>query len=59
MDTENDRIQRDITIAATAERVCKVLTLPEHVTQWFETAEPIEIDRRPGGEMILHGANGR
>ena len=60
MNLENDRIARDIMIAASAERVWEVLTLPEHVGTWFGTGTPIEIDLRPGGEMVLdHGTNGR
>jgi len=56
----NDRIERDVIIAATVERVWEVLTTPEHVGTWFGTGRPIEIDLRPGGEMVLdHGSNGR
>lgn len=54
-----DRIEREITIAATVERVWEVLTTPEHVGTWFGIGSPIAIDLRPGGEMVLnHGKNG-
>lgn len=60
MKTETDRIECDITIAATADRVWEVITSPEHVGTWFGTGKPIVIDLRPGGEMILdHGSNGQ
>ncbi len=56
----NDRIERDIMITATAQRVWEILTTPEHVGRWFGTGLPVAIDLRPGGEMVLdHGANGR
>jgi uncharacterized protein YndB with AHSA1/START domain len=57
---ETDRIEREVTIAATPERVWEVITSPEHVSTWFGTGSPITIDLRPGGEMLLdHGAHGR
>jgi len=57
---ENDRIESDITIAASAERVWAILTNPEHIGTWFGIGSPIAIDLRPGGEMVLnHGKNGR
>lgn len=60
MEMDTDRIERDITIAATAQRVWEVLTTPQHVGTWFGTGSPVVIDLRPGGEMVLdHGANGR
>ncbi|MHB1087719.1 MAG: SRPBCC domain-containing protein [Acidimicrobiales bacterium] len=60
MNENTDRIERDVVIAATAQRVWEVLTTPEHVGTWFGTGSPIAIDLRPGGEMVLdHGANGR
>lgn len=56
----SDRIERDVTIAATPERVWDVITKPEHVTIWFGTGSVIAIDLRPGGEMELdHGAHGK
>lgn len=60
MSVDNDRIERDAVIAATAERVWEVTTASEHVSTWFGTGSPITIDLRPGGEMLLeHGAHGR
>jgi uncharacterized protein YndB with AHSA1/START domain len=60
MNTQTDRIECDITIAASAERVWEVLTTPADVGAWFGTGKPIAIDLRPGGEMTLdHGSNGR
>jgi uncharacterized protein YndB with AHSA1/START domain len=54
-----DRIERDIVIAAPIERVWKVLTAPEHVGVWFGQGQPVEIDLRPGGTMVLdHGIHG-
>jgi uncharacterized protein YndB with AHSA1/START domain len=55
----DDRVECQVTIAATAQRVWEVLTTPEHVGTWFGTGSPIPIDLRPGGEMVLdHGPNG-
>jgi uncharacterized protein YndB with AHSA1/START domain len=54
-----DRIEREVMIAASPERVWAVLTEPEHVGTWFGTGSPAEIDLRPGGLMLLdHGAYG-
>ena len=54
-----DRIEREVTIAASPERVWEVITTPEHVSTWFGTGSAITIDLRPGGEMLLaHGAHG-
>jgi uncharacterized protein YndB with AHSA1/START domain len=54
-----DRIEREITIAATPERVWAVLTEPQHVGVWFGQGVPTEIDLRPGGVMVLdHGEYG-
>ncbi len=59
VNVENDRIERSVTIGASAEKVWEVLTSPEHVGTWFGTGRPIPIDLRPGGEMVLdHGSNG-
>jgi len=55
-----DRIEREITIAAPVERVWAVLTEPEHVGKWFGQGPPARIDLRPGGVMHLdHGQYGR
>jgi uncharacterized protein YndB with AHSA1/START domain len=57
---KEDRIEREIQIAAPIDRVWAVLTEPEYVTTWFGTGVPIEIDLRPGGIMVLdHGSHGR
>jgi uncharacterized protein YndB with AHSA1/START domain len=47
-----DRIEREIVVAAPAERLWEVLTRPEHIGRWFEGMEP-EVDLRPGGAMVL------
>ena len=55
-----DRIEREVMIAASPERVWAVLTEPAHVGTWFGTGSPAEIDLRPGGLMMLdHGEHGR
>jgi len=55
-----DRIEREITIAAPVERVWAVLTEPEHVGKWFGQGPPARIDLRPGGVMRLdHGQYGK
>ena len=60
MSNSEDRIERDITIATTVERVWEVITTPEHFATWFGSGAPVDIDLRPGGEMTLdHGAHGR
>jgi uncharacterized protein YndB with AHSA1/START domain len=46
-----DRIERDVLIAAPAERVWAVLTEPEHIAGWFgDTASG---DPHEGGELVL------
>jgi uncharacterized protein YndB with AHSA1/START domain len=55
-----DRIEREIAISASPERVWEVLTEPEHVGTWFGVGVPAEVDLRPGGLMrIDHGEHGR
>jgi uncharacterized protein YndB with AHSA1/START domain len=55
-----DRIEREIAIAAPVERVWAVLTEPEHVGKWFGQGPPASIDLRPGGVMNLdHGQHGQ
>ncbi|MER5464317.1 MULTISPECIES: SRPBCC family protein [unclassified Streptomyces] len=55
-----DRIEREITIAAPVERVWAVLTEPEHVGSWFGQGRPTPVDLRPGGTMQLdHGEYGQ
>jgi uncharacterized protein YndB with AHSA1/START domain len=52
----NDRIERQITIAAPVERVWDILTDPQHVSAWFCDGNPVTIDLRPGGVMTIdHG----
>lgn len=46
----DDRIEREVEIAAPIERVWAVLTEAEHVGVWFGDAGA-EIDLRPGGAM--------
>jgi uncharacterized protein YndB with AHSA1/START domain len=54
-----DRIEREIAIAASPERVWEVLTEPTHVGTWFGVGSPAEVDLRPGGIMkIDHGEYG-
>jgi len=56
----NDRIERDVFIAADAARVWAVLTEPEHIGMWFGNGEPAEIDLRPGGRVVFdHGDQGK
>ncbi|MFJ6790003.1 SRPBCC family protein [Streptomyces angustmyceticus] len=56
----DDRIEREISIAAPVERVWAVLTEPEHVGSWFGQGEPAPVDLRPGGIMELdHGEYGQ
>jgi uncharacterized protein YndB with AHSA1/START domain len=54
-----DRIAREVRIGAPIERVWAVLTEPEHVGAWFGNGDPIEMDLRPGGVMVIdHGHHG-
>ncbi len=46
-----ERIEREIVIEASPERVWAVLTEPEHVGVWF--AESVEGDLRPGAASVL------
>ena len=47
-----DRIVREIVVAAPPERVWEVLTSAEYVGRWFG-AEKAEIDLRPGGSFVM------
>ncbi|HZC99257.1 MAG TPA: SRPBCC family protein [Actinomycetes bacterium] len=47
-----DRVEREIVVAAPAERLWEVLTRPEHIGRWFEGMD-VEVDLRPGGAMVL------
>lgn len=46
-----DRIEREIVVAAPRERVWEIITQAEHVGKWF--GDSAEIDLRPGGTMVL------
>ncbi|MFE3824696.1 SRPBCC family protein [Streptomyces sp. NPDC059092] len=60
MSTSDDRIEREVSIAAPPQRVWAVLTEPEHVGSWFGQGEPTPVDLRPGGIMLLdHGRFGQ
>jgi uncharacterized protein YndB with AHSA1/START domain len=47
-----DRIEREIVVAAPADRLWEVLTRPEHIGRWFE-GMTVQVDLRPGGAMVL------
>lgn len=54
-----DRIEREISIAAPVDRVWAALTEPEHVRRWFSPGSAPSIDLREGGIMRLdHGEYG-
>jgi uncharacterized protein YndB with AHSA1/START domain len=54
-----DRIEREVTVAAPIETVWAVLTESEHVGAWFGGGPPADIDLRVGGVMVLnHGDHG-
>jgi uncharacterized protein YndB with AHSA1/START domain len=46
-----DRIEREVVIAAAPERVWEIITQAKHVGEWF--GDSAEIDLRPGGTMVL------
>jgi uncharacterized protein YndB with AHSA1/START domain len=46
-----DRIEREVVIAATPERVWQIITQAEHVAKWF--GDSAEIDLRPGGAIVV------
>lgn len=46
-----DRIEREVVIAAPRERVWEIITQAEHVGKWF--GDSAEVDLRPGGTMVL------
>src|SRR6266545_920463 len=50
--TVADRIEREIVVAAPADRLWEVLTRPEHIGRWFE-GMAVQVDLRPGGAMVL------
>jgi uncharacterized protein YndB with AHSA1/START domain len=47
-----DRIEREIVVAAPADRLWELLTRPEHIGRWFEGMQ-VALDLRPGGAMVL------
>ncbi len=46
-----DRIEREVVIAAPPERVWEIITQAEHVGEWF--GDSAEIDLRPGGTIVF------
>ena len=46
-----DRIEREIVVAAPRERVWEIITQAEHIGTWF--GDSAEVDLRPGGTMVL------
>jgi uncharacterized protein YndB with AHSA1/START domain len=48
---EEDRIEREIVVAAPRERVWEIITQAEHVGKWF--GDSAEVDLRPGGTILL------
>jgi uncharacterized protein YndB with AHSA1/START domain len=50
---EQDRVERTVHIAATAEHVWDILTKPEHIGRWFGRGTPATVDLRPDGVMAF------
>lgn len=50
-----DRIEREVVVAAAPERVWEIITQAEHVGKWF--GDSAEIDLRPGGTIVLRFEN--
>jgi uncharacterized protein YndB with AHSA1/START domain len=48
---EQDRIEREVVIAAPLERVWEIITQAEHVGEWF--GDSAEVDLRPGGTIVF------
>jgi len=46
-----DKIEREIVVAAPVERVWEIVTKAEHVGTWF--GESADVDLRPGGTIVL------
>ena len=46
-----DRIEREVVVAAPPGRVWEIITQAEHVGKWF--GDSAEIDLRPGGAIVL------
>src|SRR5260370_3154104 len=49
-----DRIEREVVVAAPRERVWEIITQAEHVGKWV--GESAEVDLRPGGTIVLRWA---
>jgi uncharacterized protein YndB with AHSA1/START domain len=55
----DDRIERDIAIAASPRQVWAALTEAGAVSAWLGGGKPAEVELRPGGAMLVdHGAHG-
>jgi uncharacterized protein YndB with AHSA1/START domain len=52
METQTDRVEKQVLIAAPLERVWELVTSAEHLGRWFGDAGA-EVDLRPGGSMML------
>ncbi len=46
-----DRIEREVVVAAPPERVWEIITQAEHVGAWF--GDSAEVDLRPGGTIVF------
>jgi uncharacterized protein YndB with AHSA1/START domain len=46
-----DKIEREIVVAAPVERVWEIVTQAEHVGKWF--GDSADVDLRPGGAIVL------
>jgi uncharacterized protein YndB with AHSA1/START domain len=54
-----DRIERDIAIAATPAQVWAALTEAGAVSAWLGGGKPAQVELRPGGAIVVdHGAHG-
>jgi uncharacterized protein YndB with AHSA1/START domain len=54
-----DRIEQEILIATSVERVWAVLTEADHIGNWFGTGIPAKVELRPGGSFVVdHGRHG-
>src|SRR5262245_56920014 len=52
-------IEREIQVAAPAERVWSVLTDTDFLGGWFGRGKPVDLDLRPGGLLLFdHGVHG-
>jgi uncharacterized protein YndB with AHSA1/START domain len=46
-----DKVEREVVVAAPVERVWEILTQAQHVGKWF--GDSADIDLRDGGEIVL------